>query len=158
MYTSLAQSSSIVTSISHWQGTLVELITTWHFSPALFSQSVYSTTVSLTSLLKYKRPMPMARKAMPMTKKVGNTVPGVRIGCQAGNCCWLNGVSVRNKNIDKTFYEVTKTRFTLRFFGFCRFWVLICCRHYVWFTSLLLINSLSLVHSSMIHVSCELSW
>ena len=32
----------------------------------------------------------MGMKAMPMTKKAGNTVPAVSIGCQAGNCCCLN--------------------------------------------------------------------
>jgi hypothetical protein len=40
--------------------------------------------------------MPTGRNAIPMMKKVGRTVPAVRIGCQAGNLCCLNALSEKN--------------------------------------------------------------
>lgn len=35
-------------------------------------------------------------KAIPITKKVGKTVPAVRIGCHAGSFCCLNALSATN--------------------------------------------------------------
>lgn len=35
--------------------------------------------------------------ATPITKNVGRTVPAVSIGCQAGNRCCLNALSVWNQ-------------------------------------------------------------
>lgn len=49
-----------------------------------------------TSSEKYSKPMPTGRNAIPMMKKVGRTVPAVRIGCQAGNLCCLNALSEKN--------------------------------------------------------------
>lgn len=37
-------------------------------------------------------PMPMGMKMRPMMKKVGSTVPAVRMGCQAGSRCCLKAV------------------------------------------------------------------
>lgn len=34
----------------------------------------------------------MGMKMRPMTKNAGNTVPAVKIGCQAGNRCCLKAV------------------------------------------------------------------
>jgi len=42
--------------------------------------------------------MPTGRKAIPMMKKVGRTVPAVRMGCQAGNLCCLNALSVKKND------------------------------------------------------------
>ena len=36
----------------------------------------------------------MGIKATPITKKVGSTVPAVKIGCQAGKACCLNLLSL----------------------------------------------------------------
>lgn len=48
---------------------------------------------SWTSSEKYNRAIPTGMKAMPITKKVGSTVPAVNIGCHAGNLCCLNALS-----------------------------------------------------------------
>jgi hypothetical protein len=37
--------------------------------------------------------MPIGIKATPMMKNVGNTVPAVRMGCQAGKRCCLKALS-----------------------------------------------------------------
>ena len=42
-------------------------------------------------------PIPMGMKAMPITKKVGRTVPAVRMGCHAGNLCCLKAESEMNQ-------------------------------------------------------------
>lgn len=47
----------------------------------------------LTPLLKNRIPTPIGMKAIPITKKVGKTVPAVKIGCQAGNFCCLKALS-----------------------------------------------------------------
>lgn len=47
----------------------------------------------LTSSEKYRRPIPTGMNAIPMTKKVGRTVPAVSMGCQAGSRCCLNADS-----------------------------------------------------------------
>ena len=41
----------------------------------------------------------MGIKEIPMTKKVGSTVPAVRIGCHAGSLCCLKALSENSKNI-----------------------------------------------------------
>ena len=41
------------------------------------------------------RPMPIGIKANPIMKKVGKTVPAVRIGCHAGSFCCLKALSVK---------------------------------------------------------------
>lgn len=52
----------------------------------------------LTVSEKYRRPMPTGMKAIPITKKVGSTVPAVRIGCHAGSLCCLNALSARQRS------------------------------------------------------------
>jgi hypothetical protein len=47
-----------------------------------------------TLLEKCSKPIPIGMKATPMMKKVGKTVPAVRMGCQAGNRCCLKALSV----------------------------------------------------------------
>lgn len=39
--------------------------------------------------------MPIGMKATPIIKKVGRTVPAVKIGCQAGKRCCLKALSVK---------------------------------------------------------------
>ena len=53
------------------------------------------TLTSLTFSENQSIPMPMGMKATPMTKKVGRTVPAVRMGCQAGRRCCLKALSGR---------------------------------------------------------------
>lgn len=48
----------------------------------------------LTLLLPHTSKAPIGANKMPMINKVGRTVLGVRIGCQAFNLCCLNAVSV----------------------------------------------------------------
>lgn len=52
----------------------------------------------LTPLEKYKIPTPMGINEIPITKKVGKTVPAVKIGCHAGNFCCLNALSKNKKD------------------------------------------------------------
>lgn len=52
----------------------------------------------LTPSEKYRIPTPIGMNAIPITKKVGNTVPAVKIGCHAGNFCCLKALSV-NTNL-----------------------------------------------------------
>lgn len=47
-----------------------------------------------TSPLPQTRRPPMGAKMRPMTRRVGRTVLGVRMGCQALSRCCLNAVSV----------------------------------------------------------------
>lgn len=46
-----------------------------------------------TLLLPITRRAPMGAKRIPMMRRVGRTVFGVRIGCQAFSRCCLNAVS-----------------------------------------------------------------
>ena len=50
------------------------------------------TSISRMLLEVTKMPMPMGMKMRPMMKKVGSTVPAVRMGCQAGSRCCLKAV------------------------------------------------------------------
>ena len=43
--------------------------------------------------------MPMGMKATPMTKKVGRTVPAVRMGCHAGRRCCLKALSANRSKV-----------------------------------------------------------
>jgi len=49
-------------------------------------------------------------KATPIMKKVGKTVPAVRIGCQAGNRCCLKALSVDrwNHKVSAFLYKIWK--------------------------------------------------
>lgn len=49
--------------------------------------------MKLTSSEKYSKPIPTGINAIPITKKVGRTVPAVSIGCHAGSRCCLNADS-----------------------------------------------------------------
>ena len=64
-------------------------------TPQLFVAPVMLTLTSLTFSENQSIPMPMGMKATPMTKKVGRTVPAVRMGCQAGRRCCLKALSGR---------------------------------------------------------------
>lgn len=47
--------------------------------------------------------MPIGIKANPIIKKVGKTVPAVRIGCHAGNFCCLKALSIEREKEKKEF-------------------------------------------------------
>ena len=48
---------------------------------------------NLTSFDVTRRTAPRGIKAIPIAKKAGNTVPAVKMGCQAGSLCCFNFVS-----------------------------------------------------------------
>jgi len=52
----------------------------------------YLSETSTTALEADRRAIPIGIKATPMRRNVKITGSGVRIGCQAGNCCCLKAV------------------------------------------------------------------
>lgn len=67
--------------------------------------------ISLTSSEKYNNPIPTGMKAIPITKKVGSTVPAVNIGCQAGSLCCLKALSIKinGMNFDSISYHMSQS-------------------------------------------------
>lgn len=63
-----------------------------------------------------RRPMPTGINANPIIKKVGKTVPAVRIGCHAGSFCCLKALPNKRKkcihNKEKNILLVLKDWFT----------------------------------------------
>lgn len=54
--------------------------------------------ICCTRLDDIKSPMPIGIKVIAIKKNVGNTVPAVKMGCQAGNFCCLKAESVHKKD------------------------------------------------------------